>query len=259
MTADHDAVAATLAADTADYAALSRGFAASGHLRKAVLTQWAADLHVLQSLLWENGLGEAPDPATGLRAVAEGLQGSWTEHAEHLGGARSARDLLDRARAALAAVFDPSVHALLTSRLTPLDHLDRISADGSAPAGQTYRDWRSAEELLRDLRIAGQDAARVARTLAEVDAPESDRQRWQATLALFECHLVRSALLAGDDDLVTAELRWELAGARLSADSPPVDSQGLRSALADVLDPTERAGVVAELDDLDRIAEDDAT
>lgn len=258
MTDDHDAVTPTLAGETADYAALSRGFAASGDLRKAVLTQWAADLRVLQSLLWENGLGQAPDPAAGLHAVADALQGSWTQYADHLAGAGSARDLVDRARAALAAVFDPSVHALLASRLTPLDHLDHVPVAARPAPEQTYRDWRSAEELLRDLRVAGQDAVRVARTLVDEDAREADDQRWQATLAMFEAHLVRSALLAGDDDLITAELRWELAGARLAADGAPADSSALRSALASVLGPVEQAGVVAGLADLDRLPEDGA-
>lgn len=257
MTDEHDAVTPTLAAETADYAALSRGFAASGDVRKAILTQWAADLRVLQSLLWENGLGQAPDPAAGLLAVADALQGSWAQHADHLRGAGSARDLVDRARTALAAAFDPSVHALLASRLTPIDHLDHV-ARADSPSGPTYRDWRSPAELLRDLRVAGQDAERVARALADEDDGESDDPRWQAVLAMFEAYLVRSALLGGDDELLTAELRWELAAARVAAGETPADSRRLRSALTDVLGPTERAGVVAELADLDRLPEDDA-
>lgn len=259
MTDHHDDVAHTLAAETADYAALSRGFAASGDLRRSVLTQWAADLRVLQSLLWENGLAEAPDPGGGVLAVLEALEASWTQHAGHLGGAGSARDLVERARVAMAAVFDPSVHALLASRLTPLDHLDHPGAD-RAPRGAPhgYRDWRSPEELLRDLRVAGQDAVRVARALADVDGEEADNQRWQAALAMFEAHLVRSALLAGDAELTTAELRWELAGARLAGDDGPADSAQLRASLATVLGPLERDDVEAELADLDRLPEDGA-
>ena len=259
MTDPHDPVARTLAAETADYAALSRGFAASGDVRRAVLTQWAADLRVLQTLLWENGLGDAPDPAGGLLAVVEALEGSWTQHATHLGGAGSARDLLERARVALAAVFDPSVHALLTSRLTPLDHLDHVAPGAARRAPEpTYRDWRSPQELLRDLRVAGQDAARVARAMADEDAEETDNQRWQAALAMFEAYLVRSALLAGDTELTTAELRWELAGARLAAGGEPAGSDQLRASLAAVLGPLERADVEAELADLDRLLEDGA-
>jgi hypothetical protein len=258
MTDEHDTVTPTLAAETADYAALSRGFAASGDVRKAVLTQWAADLRVLQSLLWENGLGQAPDPAAGLLAVADALQGSWAQHVDHLRGAGSARDLVDRARAALAAAFDPSVHALLASRLTPIDHLEHVADADPGPSGSTYRDWRSPAELLRDLRVAGQDAERVARALADEDGGESDDPRWQAVLAMFEAYLVRSALLGGDDDLLTAELRWELAAARVAAGETPGDSRRLRSALTDVLGPAERAGVLAELADLDQLPEDDA-
>lgn len=273
MTDHHDAVEGSLAADTADYAALSRGFAASGDARMAVLTQWAADLRVLQSLLWESGLGAAPDPAEGLRAVASAMADSWAQHAEHLRAAGSARDLVDRARGALAAVFDPSVHALLASRLTPLDHLDHLDdrvdrvdrdaagrAAGDLPAAtpRDYLDWRTPEELLRDLRVAGHDAVRVARAMAEEDPTESDHQRWQATLALFEAYLVRSALLAGDAGLVTAELRRELGEARVAGDGGPADSHRLRSALTDALGALDRDGLVAEFADLDRLPEDPA-
>jgi hypothetical protein len=265
VTDHHDAVQASLAADTADYAALSRGFAASGDVRRAVLTQWAADLRVLQSLLWESGLGAAPDPAEGLRAVASAMADSWAQHTEHLVAAGSARELLGRARDALAAVFDPSVHALLASRLTPLDHLDDLdelgrSAGDDAPGAtrRGYLDWRTPEELLRDLRVAGQDAVRVARAMAEDDPSGSDHHMWQATLALFEAYLVRSALLADDPGLVTAELRWELGGARLAGDDEPGDAHRLRVALTDTLGVLEREGVVAELDDLDRLPEDPA-
>lgn len=262
MTDHHDAVEGSLAADTADYAALSRGFAASRDVRRAVLTQWAADLRVLQSLLWESGLGAAPAPADGLRAVASAMADSWAQHTEHLRAAGSARDLVDRARGALAAVFDPSVHSLLASRLTPLDHLDDLGrSEGDAPAATArgYLDWRSPEELLRDLRVAGQDAVRVARTMAQDDPSESDNQRWQATLAMFEAYLVRSALLAGDPGMVTAELRWELAGARVAGDGEPADSHRLRATLTDALGVLEREGVAAELDDLDRLPEDPAS
>lgn len=258
MTEHDDPTAHVLAAETADYAALSRGFALAGDVRKAVLTQWAADLRVLQSLLWENGLGQGGDPAGGLLAVAEALEGSWSQHAAHLGGAGSARDLVERARSALAAVFDPSVHPLLAARLTPLDHLDHVGVGTARPDEPSYRDGRSPEELLRDLRLAGRDAVRVARALAEVDAAESDNQRWQATLAVFEAYLVSSALRAGDADLVTAELRWELAGARLAADGGPADAAALRTGLTSVLGPLEGADVAAGLEDLDRLPEDGA-
>lgn len=259
MTNPPDVVARTLAGETADYAALSRGFAAAGDLRRSVLTQWAADLRVLQSLLWENGLAASPDPGGGLLAVLEAFEGSWAQHAAHLGAAGSAHDLVERARVAMAAVFDPSVHALLASRLTPLDHLDHMGPGPARRAAQQdYRDWRAPEELLRDLRVAGQDAVRVARALADEDAEEAENQRWQAALAMFEAHLVRSALLVGDSEVTTAELRWELARARLAGEQGPADSRQLRAGLTTALGPLERDDVQAELAGLDRLPEDGA-
>lgn len=259
MTEHHDAVAHTLAGETADYTALSRGFAAVGDVRKAVLTQWAADLRVLQSLLWENGLGEAPDATEGLLAIAEALEASWSQHGAHLRGADSARDLVERARVAMAAVFDPSVHPLLADRLTPLDHLTDVGHGGARPTvEQTYRQGRSPHELLRDLRTAGRDAVRVARALAGEHPGESDHQMWQAALAMFEAALVRSALSAGDAELVSAELRWELARGRLAEAGEPADAEDLRSGLTSVLGPLERGMVEEELDDLDRLPEDGA-
>lgn len=255
MTDHPDPTLAAVSAEVGDYAALSRAFAGHGDLRRAVLTQWAADIRVLQLLLWENGLGAAPDPAAQLAAVAEAVQASLAHHAVPAGTAATARDIVERGRAGLAAVFDPSVHALLTSRFGPLDHLDTAGQPGEGDVAQPsrYRDWRSPQELLRDLRVAADDSALVARDLAASgDAQEADRQLWQAALALFECYLVESAVRAGDELLSTAETRWELARARLAGGlEGGAEGSSLRARLRGVLGVLEEDGVAGALSSLE--------
>ncbi|MCW2773505.1 MAG: hypothetical protein JWN91_1831, partial [Nocardioides sp.] len=58
------------------YAELSRRHAADGDLRMAQLAAWAGDVHVLEDLLWQNGLAQAPDPAAELAAVGESVAAS---------------------------------------------------------------------------------------------------------------------------------------------------------------------------------------
>lgn len=259
MTEHPDPILSAVTAEVGDYAALSRSFADHGDLRRAVLTQWAADIRVLQLLLWENGLGAAPDPAAQLAAVAQAVQASLTHHAVPAGTSATPRELVERGRAGLAAVFDPSVHALLTSRFGPLDHLEAAGEPEEGGASR-YRDWRSPQELLRDLRVAADDSVLVARELAAAgDAEEADRQLWQAALALFECHLVESAVRAGDELMATAETRWELARARLAG---PIGSgaQGsdLRARLRGVLGVLEEDGVARALSSLESPPADQA-
>ena len=50
-------------------AELSRTHARTGDTRSAQLAAWSADVSVLEQLLWDNGLGEAPDPDAQLAAV----------------------------------------------------------------------------------------------------------------------------------------------------------------------------------------------
>jgi hypothetical protein len=243
-----------LRAEADAYHQLSRACALRGDRRNAVLAMWASDVRTLHSLLWESGIGGAPDPAVQLQACAhavlEGLSARPTAERHDL----TPRGLLEAARADLAAVFDPSVHALLEERLRPVDHLDRIAHDHAPGEVHPPLDrlaGRSPEQLLVDLRAAATDCVCVAQALAgEGDFDEADRQLWHATLAAFEAYLVTEAIGAGDEHQLTVHLRWELAAASLG--NGPVlgraDAPWLREHLEAVCGPARGPAFAAELD-----------
>ena len=236
------------------YHQLSRACAGRGDRRNAVLAMWASDVRTLHSLLWESGLGGAPDPAEQLQACADAVvDGIGTRPSGDLRDA-TPRDLIEIARADLAAVFDPSVHVLLDERFRSLDHLDAIDqyhAPGELHPPTDRLAGRSPAQLLVDLRAAASDCVCVAQVLAgEGDFEEADRQLWHATLAAFEAFLVAVAVSAGDEQLLTVHLHWELAAATVT-DGPLLgraDAPWLREHLLGLCGPAGGAGLLAELD-----------
>lgn len=103
---------------------LSRVRAHQGDGRLALLAAWACDAHLLEALLWENGLGDAPDVDAQLAAVGDAVAAAITARADLLAGPLTPRQVLEVAREALLSTFDESVHALVTERLMTVEHLD---------------------------------------------------------------------------------------------------------------------------------------
>jgi hypothetical protein len=199
-----------------EYADLSHAQAARGDLRLAQLAAWAGDVHVLEELLWESGLGDAPDAAAELATVGESVAAAVEDLAHALPGAPlTARAVVEAAREALVTTFDESVHGLLADRFAELSVLDdahpRPGTDrGSRVASRL--DGRTAAGLEAELRVAAGDCATMAGLLAGSGEPEAaGRLSRQADAAAFEAYLVGAAIRAGDEALVTVDLRWELA------------------------------------------------
>ncbi len=219
-----------------EYGGLSRRYAAAGDPRMAQLAAWAADVHVLEELLWSNGLAEAPDPAAELAAIGETIAASIEAAAAALtDSGPTGRDLVEVAREALVSTFDPSVHQLLTDRFDDLDHLERGPGPGAVEA-ETRTAARlgglAPADLVAELRIAAADCQAIADLLAGAgDLEGARRLGLQAQAASFEAHLVTSAVRAGDDALVTVDLRWDL----VAGDAPTPER------LASVLGSAERA------------------
>lgn len=226
-----------------EYAELSRRYAAAGDLRMAQLAAWSSDLHVLEELLWSNGLGQAPDPSVELAAIGASVAAS--VEAAAAGPADSgptARELAEIARAALVTTFDPSVHELLTERFEDLSHLDgcRPAGGDTEPADRTSARLAglSADALAAELRTAAADCMAMAELLFAGDEHEAGhRLARQSEAAAFEAHLVTSAVRAGDDALVTVDLRWGLVAdedptpARLVAVVGSAERDALRHSL----------------------------
>lgn len=200
-----------------EHGELSRRYAAAGDPRMAQLAAWAADVHVLEELLWSNGLGQAPDPAAQLAVIGESVAASIEAAATGLvDSGPTGRDLVEVARAALVSTFDPSVHQLLTDGFGDLDHLDRGPGRGAVdPEARTAArlSGLAPSDLLAELRVAAADCRAIAEILlGDGDVEAGDRLARQAQAAGFEAQLVASAIRGGDEALVTVDLRWDLAG-----------------------------------------------
>jgi len=201
---------------------LSRHHAQQGDLRLAQLAAWASDVHLLEALLWENGLGEAPDPDAQLAAVGDAVAASLQARADEVGDGLTAREVVEVAREALLSTFDESVHALVLERLLPLGHLDQepaqdqdLDENPAVPREPTARErleGRTPGHLVAELRATAADCMAVAELMAdEGEDAAALRMARQADAASFEAYLTTAAVLAGDDRLATVDLRWELA------------------------------------------------
>ncbi|MCW2843310.1 MAG: hypothetical protein JWN22_1226 [Nocardioides sp.] len=211
---------------------LSQRHASEGDLRRAKLAAWAADVHVLEELLWQNGLGDAPDPDAQLAALGEVVAGALDALADRAPNHLTARQLVEAAREAMVTTFDESVHGLLTDRLAALDHLDLCEpvAHDAVREAERRLDGRTAEGLVAELRFAAADCMAVAQLLAsEGEEDAARRLAHQADAAAFEAYLVAAASLGGDERLATVDLRWELGRTVLSG--RPAD--GSKGALGD--------------------------
>lgn len=219
---------------------LSRRHAQQGDLRLAQLAAWASDVHLLEVLLWENGLGEAPDPEAQLAAVGDAVAASLQACADEIGGELTAREVVGVAREALLSTFDESVHALVLERLLSLDHLDQEPAldphqDDAppvppAPTARERLEGRTPGHLVAELRATAADCVAVAELMAdEGEDAAALRMARQADAASFEAYLTTAAVHAGDDRLATVDLRWELAR---GLELPQLDTADLAEVVA---------------------------
>ena len=216
--------------NTADeYVDLARRYAESGQHRLAQLAAWSADLHRLDELLWLSGLAQAPDPAAELALIGETVAASIETAAARLGASGpgavqpTGRAAVEAARDALVSTFDATAHDLLSTCFADLSYLDDApSSLASDPERRTAArlSGLDAAQLVAELRTAAADCRAMADDLSAGAEPEAcERLERQADAAAFEAYLVSSALRAGDDALVTVDLRWDLvAGEHPSAE-----------------------------------------
>ncbi|MFC4785481.1 hypothetical protein ACT8ZV_13460 [Nocardioides sp. MAHUQ-72] len=198
-------------------ARLAGRYAADGDLRRAQLASWAGDVHLLEELLWENGLAEADDPVAQLAAVGEAVASALEAVAASALGELTARQVVETAREAMVSTFDESVHEVLMEQFAQLDHLDACDPlehepEEGGPAARRL-EGRTPEELVAELRAAAFDCLAVAEVMdREGEQDAAYRFVHQADVAAFEAYLVAAAVHAGDHQLATVDLRWDLAG-----------------------------------------------
>jgi hypothetical protein len=198
---------------------LASRYAAEGDVRRAQLASWTADVYVLEELLWEHGLAEVPDPVARLASIGESVADALEALAEGVTGEVMPRAVVEEARRAMILTFDESVHEVLREQLPPLEHLAACEPDSMAvseranetPVRQRLGDL-SADELVSELRQVATDCLHVGEVMdVEGELTAADRMSHQADVATFEAYLLAAAVHAGDHQMASVDLRWELA------------------------------------------------
>src|SRR3954452_12077794 len=100
---------------------LAGRYAADGDVRRAQLASWAADVYVLEELLWGHGLAEVPDPVARLATIGESVASALEVLAEGVTGDVLPSAVVEAARRAMVLTFDDSVHEVLSQQLPSLD------------------------------------------------------------------------------------------------------------------------------------------
>jgi hypothetical protein len=267
MTAQHDAYDQDLQAHSAHetlhenasssidvYVELSRTYAAKGDARLALLALWAADVMVLQSLLWESGLGSAPDPDAQLAAVGRAVDGSLRSITSEPDGSPTVTSALQCARTAMMSSFDSSVHARLIERFHSPEHLSGLplpAASAAQDSRLSRQGDRSSQQLAEDLRVAAADCMAVSTWMAHAGLPaDALAQARLADLASFEAYLVEAATAVGDASLATVDLRWDIAASAVDGltevpEGLPQAVHQLREVLLGAVGPAEADALLA--------------
>lgn len=213
-------------------AEVSRSHANRGDVRSAQLALWTSDVYTLESLLWQNGLAQGPDPEAQLAAVGAAIATALEEVAAGDLDGVTPLEAVGLARDALIAAFEPSVHEVIRERLLGLEHLVGLPDSQEVAHQDPERlGGRTADQLVVELLAAAGDCMAVAQELSVVaENAAARRMARQADVASFEAYLIAAASLAGDHALESVELRWELAH---TIDPGPVTSDGLAGELAE--------------------------
>jgi hypothetical protein len=152
-------------------------------------------------------VGEAV--AVALESLADGSTGELTPRA-----------VAEAARWAMVSTFNESVHDVLLEQLPALDALDACDPRTAVPRPPRELQPAAArlagqrpEDLVAELREAAADCAHIGRVMqVEGEETAADRMAHQSDVATFEAYLIAAALHAGDHQLATVDLRWDLAG-----------------------------------------------
>lgn len=180
----------------------------------AVAATFAADIHVVQMVMWERVMVASPKPDTRFFEIAEHVTRSILGYASQGAAADDAAALIHHARQALLGAFDEAAAAMIRDRLMPLEHLHAMPVPTMDEAAeyQTLRlSGRTVEDTVAGLMQRARDAIAVAVDL-EMRGKTDDAvgQVWQADWMTMEAYLLSAAEAVGDTSLVTAELRWLL-------------------------------------------------
>ena len=193
---------------------LSRDYAVAGADVAAVISQWGADVANLQAAAWERIVVVSRSPQGPLFDIGSKAIAGMHTLTDAMGQPYlSAKSLIEAAREAMVGAIGEDLGAEVRGRFGPIEHLDRVPA----PRGQQLAD--AAARRLGGLapqtfvvarRAAAQERMQLAKA-APTGRSEAISAAYEADMLTLEAYLVESAVLVGDEFLLTVQLRWDFA------------------------------------------------
>jgi hypothetical protein len=196
------------------FESLSRNYADAGDDVAAVISQWGADVANLQAAAWERIVVVSRSPQGPLFDIGSKAIAGMHTLTDALGQPYlSAKSLVEAARDAMVGAIGEDLGAEVRGRFGTIEHLDRVPA----PRGQQLTE--AAERRLGGLApqafvVARRAAAhtRMEQAVAtSAGRSEAIAAAYEADMLTLEAYLVESAVLVGDECLLTVQLRWDFA------------------------------------------------
>lgn len=193
--------------------AAARRYAESGDPVGLLACAWGSDVQIVQAVLWERIMVASPTPQRQFFRVAEALFAGL--HPSHAGSPTSCADVLTATRAGLLEAGEPSLrdsirdgwYDLAYAVAAPSPTIEAVAAhahqrlEGMAPGtfvGRRREQMAAAMADAQALRVRGETVAAVQRA-------------YEADFLGLEAYLVESSIAAGDAELLSFIVRWELA------------------------------------------------
>jgi hypothetical protein len=193
----------------------ARQRAAEGDSVGALADAWGADVNMLQAVMWERIIAAARAPQRQFFQVAEAIITGLRSPFDEPDSATTLAGSIAHTRGRIATAFDVELGREMARRWPDIGYLEAVpsvSADDVAAAVASRLLGLSPREFVhrrRDEAAAAMLEAQTHRVRGEIS--EAIQVAYQGDFSGLEAYLVDSAVAAGDRDLLTVTIRWDLA------------------------------------------------
>lgn len=201
--------------------AAARRFAAEGDTAAALATAWGADVYAAQAVVWERILVAASSPQRQFFRVAEALVSGLVAAVPPAMPDPSLRDALTSSRAGLLSAFDADLRTAVAESWPDHGYLAGIAAPGAedlAAAALARMGGMTPQAFIEQRRSEAAEAMAQAQALRiKGESLAAIQAAYDSDFHGLEAYLVESAQAAGDTQLLTVIIRWELASHAVAA------------------------------------------
>ena len=181
----------------------------------ALADAWGADISMLQSVMWERIIAAARAPQRQFFQVAEAVVAGLRTPLAAPDSATTLGRSVAHARERMATAFDDELALEMARRwpdITYLEAVPAVSGDDVAAAVTARLMGLAPSEFVHRRRSEAATAMLLAQThRVRGEISEAIQSAYQGDFTALEAYLVDSAVAAGDHDLLTVTIRWDLA------------------------------------------------